>query len=83
MIITTKFFGPTETKSSRVIAYSGADEHGTSFPWDHALGPTENHKLAAAKRFAKTNPATAIKSSRSYTLPDASNHAMVHILNQP
>lgn len=49
--IHTRYFGPTNTRGSRVKAYSEAFPRGISVPWDYALNSEENH-MAAAKNFA-------------------------------
>ena len=50
--ITTRFHGPTNTRGARITARAEAGR--ITFPYDHHMGPTENHKHAArefAKRF--------------------------------
>jgi len=44
--ITTKYFGPTNTRGSRVKASCEAGSLTVS--WDYALGIEDNHKAAAA-----------------------------------
>lgn len=43
--ITTKYFGPTNHRGSRVKA--SADAGSISVPWDHALNAQQNHTAAA------------------------------------
>lgn len=45
--IVTTFYGPTNTRGSRVKAQ--CDAKTMWFSWDHALGVTENHQHAAAR----------------------------------
>lgn len=81
MIITSKYFGPTDSRGSHVKTYSGANTT-KRFAWDHALSPEKNHEAAALNHFHAVMGKDAPKrfNIRSYTLPDASNHAMVHII---
>lgn len=45
--ITTKYLGPTNTKGSRIVAYSS---HGKRLvPYDPALSPRMNHHAAAVE----------------------------------
>lgn len=45
--IVTRYYGPTHTKGSRIIAR--AEAGWTSFPYDHALNSADNHAAAARK----------------------------------
>lgn len=45
--IQTKFLGPTNTRDSRVKAYSEAFPRGVTVEWNHALSSEENHDRAA------------------------------------
>lgn len=47
--IQTKYFGPTDSRGSRVKVWAQAGVR--YFSWDHALNPDQNH-AAAAKMFA-------------------------------
>lgn len=44
--ITTKFYGPTNARGSRIIA-SDEDGNKVTVHYDHALNPCEMHALAA------------------------------------
>lgn len=83
MIITSNYFGPTDTRDSHVKTYSGA---GTTIrtPWDHALDADANHRAAAFAHFTKVMGKDAPKRVKhiARTLPDACNHAMVHIIEE-
>lgn len=46
-VITTKFFGPTNSKGSRVQVKTCMKTHYVS--WDHALNSEENHSVAVAE----------------------------------
>jgi len=46
-IITTKYLGPTNYRTSRVKATSTGGA-AVTVAWDHSLGPAENHDAAAA-----------------------------------
>jgi hypothetical protein len=48
--ISTEYFGPTNTRGSRIVAR--ADAGSISVPYEHGLGLFENHQ-AAARAFAK------------------------------
>ena len=48
--IVTTFYGPTNTKGSRVKAQ--CDAKTMWFSWDYDLGVTENHQHAAARLVA-------------------------------
>ena len=45
--IITKYFGPTNTRGSRIRAKASAGS--VSVPYDHALNGPENHDVAAVK----------------------------------
>lgn len=45
--IVTRYYGPTNTKGSRIIAR--AEAGWTAFPYDHALNSSDNHAAAARK----------------------------------
>jgi hypothetical protein len=47
-ICTTKYFGPTETRGSRVKATHVTTRKSVTLPWDHALDSHDNHATAAA-----------------------------------
>lgn len=49
--ITTKYLGPTNHRGARVKATAQAGS--VTVPWDHALGPQENHAEAAKALVAK------------------------------
>lgn len=51
--ITTKFFGPTNSRSACVIAKAQAGK--LTHSWDYSLGVTENHAAAARALAAKLN----------------------------
>lgn len=48
--IRTKFHGPTNTRGSRISAFTDEprDRRRITLSWDHALDVDENHKTAAA-----------------------------------
>lgn len=83
MIITSKYFGPTNKFDARVITYSGA---GTRLihEWDDRADEHRNHERAAEAHYAKVMGKDALPPSKSSittrTLPDSSNHAFVHIV---
>lgn len=52
--ITTKFFGPTNFRGSRVKASDG-DGQQITLGWEHALSSEENHDRAALALCAKMN----------------------------
>ncbi len=43
--ITTKINGPTDTPGTRIVATDG-DGNRVSVPYDHALNPDQNHRVA-------------------------------------
>lgn len=45
--VQTRFFGPTNTRGSRVRAFSEAFPRGVTVPYDHALNSEDNHDAAA------------------------------------
>jgi hypothetical protein len=45
----TRFLGPTDHRDSRVKATHCATRKSVTLSWDHALGTTANHALAAAR----------------------------------
>ena len=47
--IKTEYRGPTDHRGSRIIATVLGSGKRFTFPWDHALGPTENHDVAAVQ----------------------------------
>ena len=49
--ITTKYFGPTNTRGSRVKAQAQAGS--VTIHWDYALNSDDNHKAAAKALMAK------------------------------
>lgn len=49
--ITTRFYGPTNTRGSRIVAKCDAGKLSVS--WDHGKGIDENHDAAAAQLAAK------------------------------
>lgn len=46
IVITTKFYGPTNTKGARVVA-STSGGHRHTVGYDYANGPLESHRKAA------------------------------------
>ena len=47
VIITTKFFGPTDTKGSRIKATINGTTCNKTVGYSHALNPLDNHAYAA------------------------------------
>jgi predicted RNA binding protein YcfA (HicA-like mRNA interferase family) len=50
----TRYFGPTNTKGSRVQATHITTRRRVTVPWDHALDRLDNHIAAATKLFGAT-----------------------------
>lgn len=50
--ITTKYFGPTNTRGSRIQA-KDSDGNKVTVPYDHSLNSEDNHRVACAKLLAK------------------------------
>ncbi len=77
--VTTKYLGPTDTKGSRVAAYSS---HGKRIvPYDSALSPRMNHH-AAAVELACVNGWIAYTESTTVelahgSLPDETGYAFL------
>lgn len=51
MAISTKYFGPTDHRGSRIKASCGAGS--LVIPWDHSLDVEENHTKAAHSLISK------------------------------
>ena len=52
--ITTKYFGPTNTRGSRIKAYD-CDKNSVSIPYDSRLNSEGNHRKAAIALAEKMN----------------------------
>ena len=80
-IITTKFFGPTNSKGSRVQVKTWMKTHYVS--WDHALNSEENHSVAVAHVVYELNKERGRDSLASWSIvgggmmPDDSGYGFV------
>lgn len=77
--ITTKYFGPTNTKGSRVKVTSSFSSKFVA--WDDALDAEENHALAAAVYIHEVNKCRAGDLGWTIvgggSLPDESGYAFI------
>ena len=80
-IVTTKFFGPTNSKGSRVQVKTWMKTHYVS--WDHALNSEENHSVAVAQVVYELNKERGRDSLVSWAIvgggmmPDDSGYGFV------
>ena len=73
--ITTKYFGPTDSRGSRVKATAQAGS--VTIPWDHALNSPDNHAAAAFALAKKYDWDKRAKRMIGGALHDGSGYAFV------